>query len=515
MRARAVDAVTDRREAPRPVSQRNVSRIASRLTLFVVAFAIAGLAAEFVYRAVRSEPVRADAELGELKKTSLELRDARAALGAEPRDAAASERARARLAAAGAAVARCRQLPNAELADVAAIEAAIATATERIADPVAAIAAVDAALEACGRAARKLAGHADAGNLHTVHQQYYRDGARERIEFMTAVERGLLVEVRPSPRTRHTWAPNSTFYICYDGSRQPYFDELGCVRCDFNSRGIRDREELCEPKPPGQRRIVCIGDSFTFGWGVRIEDAWTRLVEGELRKADDGIRLVNCGASGALYVDEYEVGLRERFVAFEPDAVLVTLCLNDLLPITAMLSHDRPVERRAPLGSRLLQDLVLRFGGGDAYPRQSELTWPEGVDVVGDLLAMGPDYYAALQALHRQETREMMWAGEGPQRALRAMRDWCRERSLPFGVALWPLFQGLGPDERYPFAKMHTLVAEFCAMEGIPFVDLLPSLRGRPTPELWVSPADYHGNDVAHRLATPRLVEFVRSFALR
>jgi hypothetical protein len=347
-----------------------------------------------------------------------------------------------------------------------------------------------------------------ARNLHLKYALYFQDEERlDRFNDLAEAEkRGIVIAEPTAPRTRQGFAPGRTFYLCYTGIRQPYFDDQGCVPCTINSRGIRDREELCEPKPPGQRRIVCLGDSFTFGWGVRVEDAWPRLVERALRERDDGIRTVNCGAAGSIYVDEYQAALEHRFFRFEPDAVVVTLCLNDLLPSSNALAHQEPLPW-ALRKSRILRDL---FQG---YALQASLHIDPERDLVQQLLDLPAEYYPAIAPWASKEGggpgREAMWAGGGPQASLRAMSDWCAERRIPFAVVLWPYFQGLGPREHYPFEKMHRLVGAFCREHEIPFLDLLPTFRGQDTPSLWVSPADYHGNHIAHELATPPITAFV------
>src|SRR5690606_29568648 len=113
-----------------------------------------------------------------------------------------------------------------------------------------------------------------ATNIHHHYRTYYRDADHHEITYAEAAARQLVVPAEPSPRPRPTWSNGLLFYLCYTGARQDYFDADGCVANRINSCGIRDREELCAPKAPGERRIVCVGDSFTFGWGVRVEHAW-------------------------------------------------------------------------------------------------------------------------------------------------------------------------------------------------------------------------------------------------
>ena len=325
-------------------------------------------------------------------------------------------------------------------------------------------------------------------------------------DLQEAAKRGLVVPVpgKTPRRGRYMFAPDLTFYITYDDNdvlQRDWLDEQGRVINRMNSLGVREREELTKPKPAGQRRIVCIGDSFTFGWGIPAEQTWARLLETELRTDGLDVRTVNCGASGTVCTDEYVNGLVQRFHVFEPDAVIMTICLNDLFGSDGVTVIGPPPDS----GSRLL-DLCRGVLGDGPLDLASDRDW------VGELLAMkqfaadgtpnprfGPD-----------KPFDAMWPQGVPQRSIREGKAWCDARDIPFLVVIWPFLQGLGPDRHYPFQKMHTLVAADCREAGVPLLDTLPSLRQTPQEDLWVTPADPHPNPLAQRLALPELATFVR-----
>ncbi len=48
---------------------------------------------------------------------------------------------------------------------------------------------------------------------------------------------------------------------------------------------------------------------------------------------------------------------------------------------------------------------------------------------------------------------------------------------------------------------MNRTIERFCLSAGIPRLDLLPVLSGRPSSSLWVHPLDHHPNEIANRLA--------------
>lgn len=306
-----------------------------------------------------------------------------------------------------------------------------------------------------------------------------------------------------------TWKPDSAWFLCYRGPQQPYFDRDGCVELRFNRFGLRDRADLTLAKPTGYRRIVCIGDSLTLAWGVRAAQSWPVLLEQQLLAEPQQVQVVNAGGTGSAYVDEYALALAHRHGRFDPDLVLVTLCLNDLLVTNGRLGHFRPdalpfeqipAEDRAWwMESALLRDMHRRLAGGQALDLGPDRDW------VQELLDL-PDghlYYAG-----KGESRAMYWPGGMPQAGLRAMRDWCRARNVRFAVVVWPLLQGLGEGRYYPFAKMHGLLREFCAAEAMPLLDLLPTFATIPHETLWVSPFDMHPNERAHELAAPALAAF-------
>ena len=334
----------------------------------------------------------------------------------------------------------------------------------------------------------------------------YADAKGAPITFAEGLQRGLIAPVPPPlpmDRPRFMFAPGQTFYLCYtdnDVLRRDWLDAQGRVPVRINRFGLREREDLTPDKPAGQRRILCLGDSFTFGWGIPEERGWVRLLEDDLRRDRGDVRTVNCGAAGTVCVDEYWYGLQHRFAVFQPDAVVLTICLNDLIPSSGLnvLGPTRAT------GWRTL-DLALQAIGRKPLDLDPAFDW------VGQLLAL-PRAEGEAAGLYDPSNKpfEAMWSQGVPQKALREAKAWCDARKVPFLVVVWPFLQGLGPGRFYPFRRLHDLVAADCAAAGIPCHDVLPALAATPADELWVTPADPHANPRAQTLATPGIAAFVR-----
>ena len=318
-----------------------------------------------------------------------------------------------------------------------------------------------------------------------------------------AAARGLVVSVPgKKPRPRFMFRPGQSFYIAYsdnDVLKRDWLDEQGRVINHINREGLRERD-LDQTKPPGQFRIACLGDSFTFAWGIPVEQGWVRMLEDDLREDMGDVRTINCGAAGTVCIDEYVNGLQQRFSRYDPDMVVLTICLNDLIPSSG-LGYIDPIK---PTGSKLL-DLARAVFGRSPLDLDPERDWAQ------ELLDLPEDQALKAGLVDSSRPYEAMWSQGVPQKALREAKAWCEAREVPFLVVIWPFLQGLGPGKDYPFQKLHNLVASDCEQAGIPLLDVLPALKGTPEEDLWVTPTDPHANPRAHLLVLPEIVKFVRS----
>jgi hypothetical protein len=102
------------------------------------------------------------------------------------------------------------------------------------------------------------------------------------------------------------------------------------VRVSINKLGLRDRN--LEKKQDGELRILLLGDSVTFGWGVPIEASFGRKLESTLAsKLGRPVRTVNAGVGSYNTVQEYAV-LRTYADVIEPDVVVLLYVPNDIVP---------------------------------------------------------------------------------------------------------------------------------------------------------------------------------------
>ncbi len=84
------------------------------------------------------------------------------------------------------------------------------------------------------------------------------------------------------------------------------------------------------PKLDGRFRIVIVGDSLTYGYGVAEAETYPMQIEANL-KSSFNIEVLNLGVNGMQSEDILRV-IRKYTPSLQPDLIIYGVCLNDFLP---------------------------------------------------------------------------------------------------------------------------------------------------------------------------------------
>ena len=149
--------------------------------------------------------------------------------------------------------------------------------------------------------------------------------------FAEGIARAVLgSEFTPGERFGPSWAVSARFDSDYGWSNRP--GARARVHAgDFeyhvriNSAGWRDVERNRDSRP-GVQRIVCLGDSMAWGWGVEAEERFTDRLE-QLLAPD--VEVLNLAVPG-YGTDQELLVLLERGLAYRPAVVLLAFVFNDV-----------------------------------------------------------------------------------------------------------------------------------------------------------------------------------------
>jgi lysophospholipase L1-like esterase len=263
-----------------------------------------------------------------------------------------------------------------------------------------------------------------------------------------------------------------------------------------NVLGLRGRSYLYA-KSSNTRRVLILGDSFTFGQGVADDSAvfpalLERELAAELAARGQAIEVLNGGIPGSQtshWVDLL-AGVKGEF---QPDVILIVFFLRDGTRTTSMTDFFGPIRDRIVTRNRssalyqgsylyrLMRDMMDRSTIAASYTK-----------------ALNDGYFGT-----GAQTGEWRIA----QQNILRIAAVGRESGARVGLVIFPVLAELNKD--YPFQAICDELMAFGRTNGIETLDLLPAFIGKNGPELWVSAQDQHPNAVAHRIAADAMRPFL------
>lgn len=109
----------------------------------------------------------------------------------------------------------------------------------------------------------------------------------------------------------------------------PYTRYENVFRATFTTNDVGFRTVPTSPKPDGVKRIVIVGDSWTFGQGVEADETFTSQLEKLLTRDGGKWQVYNLGMPGWNTTNQL-AALRTLFSRVKPDVVVFCPTSNDI-----------------------------------------------------------------------------------------------------------------------------------------------------------------------------------------
>jgi lysophospholipase L1-like esterase len=281
-------------------------------------------------------------------------------------------------------------------------------------------------------------------------------------------------------------------------------DEDGGARVRINEDGLRG-PRVARPKPASIKRILWLGDSVTFGYGVeRDEELFPFRVAARLTIPRQTYESVDAGVGG--YAPWQELAWLEREGwSYEPDLIVVGFVLNDLTEPLSLVRYGGQGE-----GWQLARTARSRL---DRWLSASALA-----TILRDGLAtlrFGRDVKLGAQALEAADVKRMVTDPGAPlwQRSwsiteanLAKLFAAARAHDVPIVLAIFPYaFQLESPDA---LSGPQRRLEQIAKAANVLALDLLPVLapRGR---EMFLD--ESHLSVAGHEQAAAALHDFLRA----
>ena len=360
---------------------------------------------------------------------------------------------------------------------------------------------------------------------------------------MSEVGARLLFEERPCRKEFNVPHERYLYTMPYDYEDtltvQLYKDEAFEMPVSISSQGLRDREY--NPPRDNEFRIVLVGDSFTFGWGVSAENTLASMLEERLAQRDLGqeISVVNCGLGGYGPWQEYGL-LCERGFPLRPSLVMLqTFVANDvgdtLRKENIRLESFQHEEEMRTARWRCYNHWSVRLDNWmSGYSRLHYLVsrycvrggLPQWCATHIRLLPSLPSLWIPppktgrlwLHEVDLAEWYDTLEYGWGLlQKDILAIRDECRARGIDFAAYNMPYpIDAKDADanfdkgtEEYVLDKGTNAIEVFFREAGIPYFSLLDAFRRHPDPQSLYFHVNGHLNEQGNKLVVDAMERFV------
>jgi lysophospholipase L1-like esterase len=291
----------------------------------------------------------------------------------------------------------------------------------------------------------------------------------------------------------------------------------------INNLGLRGSDTTIA-KPPGVFRIIGVGDSITFGYGVRVEDTFLQVLERDLNaSAPAGVRyeVINAGvpATGLEYYTHF---IEHDAPALQPDLILVCMALNDIDP----LLDPEPVE---PVARRTAFRSVNGFLLAHSYLYNAMYVPTKSILYRFNILHLKDNEGFGFLAIE-PPSPEQDKARQGVDRYIGRIANFTRMHGQPLGVVVFPVEPQLSEQALRLYEKQLHLylgpealngqpqrwVEQIGAVYHVPVLDLLPAMRKGDDGQLFlrnksISIDPVHPSPAGHQIAGDEIARFVKS----
>lgn len=281
-----------------------------------------------------------------------------------------------------------------------------------------------------------------------------------------------------------------------------------------NRYGFRERE-FAVPKPDNLCRVMVLGDSFTWGKEVWVEERYTNLTESYLNRAypDKKFEVLSFGYPGGPTTKERDT-LHKYGVEVEPDLVVVGFVINDPQPRRQDYSVER--ERFEEKYGRHIEEVLEDVE--DLHLERTADLIRKALDSFIVKVGLVPSWQDALQRTYEKDSAE--W--QAFVRALRDIKQMSDMGELPPPIFL-VLNQGVYTDRptdySHPDPELQRLLAWYHQAEetadrlGYYTINYEQELAEQmPNEILAVHILDLHPSPAMHRLYAQKLAAVITAY---
>ncbi|MBI1784680.1 SGNH/GDSL hydrolase family protein [Candidatus Sumerlaeota bacterium] len=270
-----------------------------------------------------------------------------------------------------------------------------------------------------------------------------------------------------NPETLHEDLRRTTWKLAWKGSNFYLSKDPG-----HNSDLLMDREHTVE-NPAGQRRVVFLGDSVTYGVDIPYEKSIPQLFEQGANARGNPTETFKMALPGWCTFQE-EIAYKTIARKYKPDLVVLGFCLNDVAEMQNNLTEPKPMLKILGLAYR--HSNVVR---SIMRPREREI-------------------YRVEELFQHPERAKVKSGWKLTFDKLEELVREVRADGARFVLLIYPFRLQVEPDAPDPIPQ--EALAKWCIDHGVDYLDVLPVMKG-------IGPAGYIDYDHFSPAGTEAIVQ--------
>lgn len=302
-----------------------------------------------------------------------------------------------------------------------------------------------------------------------------------------------------------------------------------------NSLGYRNKEFTLEKKD-GTKRILVLGDSMTFGVGVKDDETYPYLLEQLLKqKSQTNIEVINAGFTDGFSPDSYYVHLKKRGLLLKPDLVVLGFFVwNDISDLSETVwkkIDSEGLPEQVESCCRMVDGGVLRSKNVECKYRYPVLRESHLFLLLVNTLSNNFKLFVPAKnqitkrdleqgcILHPFCVEKFKEEEEKTYKVISAMKKLTEENHMDFLVVLLPVDIQFYPDawEKYgrtwlPIEGQENFIQKRIAgrlsLENIKYLDLYPVFKKEKDNHPFFR-SDAHFNALGHRLVAEEIANYL------
>lgn len=264
-------------------------------------------------------------------------------------------------------------------------------------------------------------------------------------------------------------------------------------RVELNDLGFRDtKHDLIVD--PGVRRLLVIGDSFAYGWGIN--DLQRRFGEQLAALLTSGTRehWGSINASKPATATPQHIEYLHTMLPYKPDVILLLYVFNDIDYLESAIPDQFRAHQSQP-GRLHPQSILFRnsYLFQESLVRLRALYYSHGT-LRASFGELGPEYpyaYPDLVARHLKDLTKFVQSA--------------RQSGAMVGIVPFEIDVLLGG----PHAERYERFILQAHEQGLPIWEVTDSLRGRHWRDLTLNQFDPHPNELANQLAATSVAQYL------